>query len=526
MTKKTIFLNKLQELLPNQIILFDVIAAYPLMTVPADIWQETAQAFHNLKSRFVAIWAMESKNKIFVTATFENSGIYYSMRTYLEINNLKLSSITPIFAGANRMERHTMDLFGIVFINHPDQRRWIRHNAWNANIFPLRKNCKSSNQTIEQKITPSDFTYPFHKIYGSGTFEIPVGPIHAGIIEPGHFRFQVAGEDVIQLEERLGYVHKGIEKIAEDKDPSALLKLANRISGDSAVSYSWCVAKALENIAQIEIPERAAFLRAIMCERERIANHLWDIAATCNDVGFSCAYFQLGRLKEIFVRNNFKYFAHRLMMDTICFGGVNYDLNKHMINAMFDELKILQKELNDLYPIFAGNSSLHDRLKTTGILSFEMANKLGVTGYVGRASGYKYDLRVDSAYFPYDQFKIVVPVFSAGDVLSRVQVRSNEITNSLQLLYELLSKLPSGDIKAKLPSNIFSGESISLIEGWRGEIFVYTALNQHGTVDRFFLRDPSWFSWAALEKLIHGNIVPDFPVCNKSINGTYSGVDL
>ncbi len=528
MTKKNNFLPKFLERLQNNNIVLQTINEHQFIIVEKYFWEKCSAIFQDLKCRFVALWANDNLSEIMVTAAFEHGGLYYFLRTNLKPDDLQLASLTPLFPGANRLERHTKDMFGIEFTNHPDKRRWIRHQAWHEDEYPLRKNFIASqfSENNEKKITPADSEYQFQKAHGTGIFEIPVGPVHAGIIEPGHFRFQVAGEDVINLEEHLGYVHKGIEKIAEGRNIDGLLRLANRISGDSALSYSWATAKAIENIATTEVPERALFLRAVMSERERIANHLWDIAAVCNDVGFSFAYFQLGRLRELFVRNNYTYFGHRLLMDCICFGGVNHDLSTTQIIEMHKELSELKKELTEIYPILEDNSSLHDRIKTTGILSFETAMKLGITGFAGRASGIKFDLRVDAPYPPYNQLKINVPVFSAGDVLARIKVRGNEILSSITLLEELLTKLPNGSIKSSNTITPIIGEGIGLIEGWRGGIFVYVAFKENGLVDRFFPRDPSWFSWMALEQLIHGNIVPDFPVCNKSINGTYSGVDL
>lgn len=503
----------------------DYLSTYPLIIIPCEIWGESLKAANASKHRFVAIWAEEHEDKILVTICFESLGNYKLLRTFLSKENPIIASATNTFPQADRLERHMRDLLGIEFTDHPDKRRWTRHAAWQKNEFPLRNDFPLTGKK-NTEVTSPDCDYPFAKFTGSGVYEIPVGPVHAGIIEPGHFRFHAAGEDIINLEERLGYVHKGIEKIAEGRDVHKLLRLAARISGDSTVAFSWATACACEMAAKIEISEHSAFLRAILSERERIINHLWDVAAVCNDVGFSFAYFQLGRLRELCLRTNLQVFGHRLMMDCITAGGVNFNLDNIKIKLLVDEIKNLQNELTEIYPILEQNSTLHDRLKNTGVLSPDKASKCGALGFVGKASGIKFDMRINAPYAPYDKFKINIPSFQTGDVLARVRVRSQEILVSLNLLLELLQNLPNEEQAQAWSNPQNNSEGIGLIEGWRGETFVYVRFSADGRVARFFPRDPSWFAWPALEQLIHGNIVPDFPVCNKSINGSYSGVDL
>lgn len=474
--------------------------------------------------RFVALYAEEIKDSLHVTVCLEFANEYLLIKSKCYGEHPEIPSITTYYAIASRFERHCHDLLGINFIGSLDKRRWTRHKAWSEKEYPLRKSYPMISP-LHLK-TPPDNDYPFIKASGSGVYEIPVGPVHAGIIEPGHFRFQAAGEDIINLEEHLGYVHKGIEKIAEGRDVFALAKLAGRVSGDSTVSHTWATCLALENATNLSIPDRSKYLRAILAESERVANHIGDFAAICNDVGFSFAYYQLMRIKELWLRTNKKIFGSRLLMDTIIPGGVSIDLDQDKIAILFKQIQVTQKELKELYVIFEDNSSLHDRLKNTGILTHEKALNLGVVGYLGKASGINFDLRKDLPYFPYTEIKVKIPLFTTGDVLSRVRVRAQEILISLELIETFLKKIPEGAISVPWQKNLIQTAGIGLIEGWRGEIFTYVSLNENGLVDRFFPRDPSWFYWPALEELIHGNIVPDFPVCNKSVNGTYSGVDL
>lgn len=487
-------------------------------------WQKAAIFSSKLNYRLVAIWAQDLGANLELNIILELHAYYLLLRTLIDINTPTVPSFTPYFPAANRLERHTHDMFGIIFTNHPDHRRWIRHQAWNEEQFPLRKNFTVT--TKRTTITPPDTNYPFLPVVGSGVCEIPVGPVHAGIIEPGHFRFHIAGENIITLEERLGYTHKGIEKIAEKVAVDKLLKIAGRVSGDSTASYAWSACNALENAAHLEIPERALYIRAIISERERIANHLGDFAAICNDVAYTFAYYQLTRLKELWLRLNATTFKHRLMMDCIIPGGVTIDLTTKNYKEMCEQIASFKQELHELLFIFEAHSGLHHRIKTTGVLTSEQAKHLGVLGYVGRASGQKLDLRSDLAYAPYDKLKLQIPTSNAGDVLARLRIRFQEILISLELIWQLLNTIPSGAINTPWVKTNQPVEGVGLIEGWRGEIMTFVRLGENNLVERYFPRDPSWFSWPALEQLIQDNIVPDFPVCNKSINGSYSGVDL
>lgn len=495
-----------------------------LILIDANDWSQLGAIAASIEARLVAIWAKQIAREFQINVTFEKAGQYLVFRANILENKLEISSLASFYAAADRTERHIHDMFGINFNNHPNLIRWTRHAAWSEQEFPLRKNFIPS--TIVDEVVPPDSGYPFAKIEGSSVCEIPVGPVHAGIIEPGHFRFHIAGEDIINLEERLGYVHKGIEKLAEGKSVHELIRLAGRISGDSTVAHAWAACQACESAAKINVPTRALFIRAIMAERERIANHLGDIGAICNDVGFAFAYYQFSRLRELWQRLNHDIFGHRFMMDCILFGGVKENLNNDSLEKLIKQILVFKDETKELFSIINNNNSLMDRLETTGILTVEIAKKIGAVGYVGRASGSSYDLRSNIAYTPYDQIKMEIPSTRQGDVAARMNLREQEITVSLNVLNELIEKLPKTNFVADIISAPIKTEGLGLIEGWRGEILTYVSFDDEGKIDRFFPRDPSWLNWLALEYLVHGNIVPDFPVCNKSINGSYSGHDL
>jgi Ni,Fe-hydrogenase III large subunit len=334
------------------------------------------------------------------------------------------------------------------------------------------------------------------------------------------------GELILNLEERLGYVHKGIEKIAEGRTPESLARLAGRVSGDTTVGHCWAACRAMEQAVGIEIPPRAALIRGILAERERVANHLGDMGAICNDVAFVFAQMQFTRLRELWLRTNASVFGHRLLMDRIVPGGVMCDLSDSSCALVKQDIVQLRKELSEIMPAIDLNSSLEDRLYTAGYLSPEIAAAFGTLGYVGRASGQDKDVRRDAPYAPYDQATFKVALEDQGDIASRFWVRYKEINAALKLIEQFIAQLAVGDILAEWEMPAEGSEGLGIVEGWRGEITTYVRFDADNKIARFYPRDPSILNWPALEKLTLNNIVPDFPVCNKSLNGSYSGNDL
>jgi Ni,Fe-hydrogenase III large subunit len=496
-----------------------------LLMIPPEQWGMAAEVAASMGLRWSAAWGEHCPPEILVTATFFGRDGHLMLRTTLPETGGELTSQTPHYPAAARPERYIQDMFGVCFVDHPDGRRWMCHQAWWQDQFPLLKNFpRSGTPEVE---TPPDCEYPFRDIAGEGVYEIPVGPVHAGIIEPGHFRFQAVGETILSLEEHLGYVHRGIEKIAEGRDLAGLTRLAARVSGDSTVAHAWAACQAAERALGVTAPLRALTLRAIMAERERIANHLGDIGAIGNDVGFVFAQVQFSRLRELWQRQNLATFGHRLLMDRIVPGGVAVDLSEPMIKNLLIEAEWLKTEVEELMPLLLEYPSLQDRLRETGILTPDEARHLGCLGYVGRASNHQDDLRRDAPYSPYDQFKLIVPAYLEGDVAKRTRVRGDEIIVSLGLIEQLLQTLPPAEALAvPCPPTGRECAGLGLVEGWRGETLCYLRLDAAGQVLRYFPRDPSWLNWPALEILIQNNIVPDFPVCNKSVNGSYAGHDL
>lgn len=500
------------------------ISSIRLWQIESKDWQQFAELALQQNVRWVAGWAEHVQDRFFINACFEKQGVYVLLRAIVSAAKPELPSQATVYPAANRSERHTQDMFGINFVGHPDNRRWTRHKAWPKHSFPLRKDFPV--QGTPDAITLPDMDYPFIKAHGAGVYEIPVGPVHAGIIEPGHFRFQAVGELILNLEERLGYVHKGIEKIAEGRMPESLARLAGRVSGDTTVGHCWAACTAMEQAAGIEIPPRAALIRGILAERERVANHLGDMGAICNDVAFVFAQMQFTRLRELWLRTNSKVFNHRLLMDRIIPGGVNCDLSDESCALIKQDIIQLRKELSEIMPAVDLNSSLEDRLYTAGYLAPELAAAFGALGYVGRSSGQSFDVRKDAPYAPYDQVIFKVPAETQGDIASRFWIRNKEINAALKLIEKFIDLLSPGDIVATWKTPMAGSESLGMVEGWRGEIVTYIRFDVDNKIARFYPRDPSILNWPALEKLVLDNIVPDFPVCNKSLNGSYSGNDL
>jgi Ni,Fe-hydrogenase III large subunit len=354
---------------------------------------------------------------------------------------------------------------------------------------------------------------------------VPVGPVHAGIIEPGHFRFTANGEFVVRVEERLGYVHKGIERLMAGASLERAATLAARTSGDSTVAYSWAFAGAVEAAAQVEVPPRALYLRALMAEIERLANHLGDIGAVCNDASFALMHAQTAILRERVLRAAEACFGHRLMMDVIVPGGVARDLAADGAAALRALVVELRKRFPRLVELYDKTASLQDRTVTTGIVKADYARQFGAGGYIGRAAGRNFDARRAFGYAPYDALSFEVPVLDPGDVNARVWIRIREVEQSLSLVEQIVDRLPQGALRADVALR-GACEGMAYAEAFRGDVLVWLRLDQQGRISRCHLRDASWFQWPLLETAIENNIIADFPLCNKSFNCSYSGHDL
>lgn len=419
---------------------------------------------------------------------------------------------------AIRLERAIRDLWGLEPDGLADVRPWLDHGTWK---LPHATESARDASRIRD-------SYAFLPAEGESLHQIPVGPVHAGIIEPGHFRFTANGEAVVRLEERLGYVHKGIEKLMVGMSIDRAAVLAGRVSGDSTVAYAQAFARATEAALGIEVPGRAVWLRALMSELERLANHFGDIGAICNDAAFTMMHAQCGYLREQVLRVADRCFGHRLMMDQVVPGGVRRDLQDEGIQHVRALLPEIRRRFPELIELYDNTASLQDRTVGTGILSAALARQFGCGGYIGRASGRGFDARRTPGYPPYERLQFELPVREDGDVDARIWIRIGEVEQSLSLIDQVLDQLPPGPVgnRPATFATADAAEGVALVEGFRGDVLVWVKTAADGSIARCHLRDPSWFQWPLLEAAIEGNIVADFPLCNKSFNCSYSGHDL
>jgi Ni,Fe-hydrogenase III large subunit len=484
---------------------------WPRAVVSEDIWRDATRRLAAGEWTLLGLWGDVAAVHM---ALFDEPTAEIAVLTY-EVRAGRYPSVGARHPPAIRLERAIRDLYGHEPVGLWDLRPWFDFGVWDT-VQPLGANSDDAPWTAP---------FVFLPVEGAHLHQIPVGPVHAGIIEPGHFRFTANGETVVRLEQRLGYVHKGIEGLMNGVPLARGAKLAGRTSGDSTVAYGLAFARAAEAALGIEAPPRAVYLRALMAELERVANHLGDFGAICNDASFSIMHAQCGILRELVLRAAHACFGHRLMMDRVVPGGVAVDLPADGAARVRDLVAEIRRRFPELVELYDNTASLQDRTVTTGTLKPELAKQFGAGGYVGRASGRAIDARRKPGYAPYDALAFEVPGFTEGDVNARVWMRIREIEQSLGLIEQILDKLPEGLVTADVPVIAETREGLALVESFRGDVLAWLRI-ENGAIVRCHLRDPSWFQWPLLEVAIEGNIVADFPLCNKSFNCSYSGHDL
>ncbi len=507
--------------------------------VSPDQWQAAATLVRDRGGRLLALWggsinainliathAIDTRaTAVFVVYVTLEGCFWLTLPLVVKDGRSSYPDLAPIFPAACRMQRAAADLSGIHADGAQDTRPWLNHGAWAGDYVPLRQYGAHLPEPVPTQLVD----YAFVRVGGDGVHEIAVGPVHAGIIEPGHFRFSVVGEKVLRLEQRLGYTHKGIEQRMTQLDPLQAHRLAGRVSGDSTVAYAWAYCMALESATQTSIPLRAAWLRAMLLERERIANHLGDLGALGNDAAFAFGLAQFSRLREDWLRVSKEAFGHRLLMDCIAPGGVKSDLDRAHQDQMRHQCDALEAEVRALFSIYEAHAGLQDRFLTTGRVLPALAAQLGLTGLAGRASAQARDLRCDHPWVPYAGVEVAMATHHNGDVAARVAVRFDEVFESLRMIRHFLDGLPAGAVQCDVTLPTQAALGAGWVEGWRGEVFVALELSGPETdkrIRRCHLHDPSWQNWPVLQHAIMGNIVPDFPLINKSFNLSYSGQDL
>lgn len=473
------------------------------------------------------LWAVdhrprETRYELCYLFTLAEHKDWLFLSTDLQGDDRLFRSITPHIHAAKWYEREIRDMFGLIPVGHPDLRRLVRHEHWPRGMHPLKK-IFPWDTVLER----AQGRHAFRHIEGEGVFEIPVGPIHAGIIEPGHFRFSVAGEPIMQLEVRHFWKHRGVEKLFERRRLTDGVALSERVSGDTTVGHSLAFCQAVETLMAIEVPPRTRYLRSLFLELERLHNHLGDVGAICNDTAYALAHAHCGRMKERIMQLNDRVSGSRFLRGVNCVGGVGIDLTDQQLKEIVGELDAIEPDFMELERILFANASLTDRLETTGVLTERTAWDHAVMGVVGRASGVDRDIRRDRPFAAYTDVPPKIPLYRYGDVRARMRVRMDEIHESVRLIREICRRIPHGQVLEHPAGEPAPGAwALSAVEGWRGEILYFVMAGENGLIHRCKVRDPSFVNWPAIQWAVIGNIVPDFPLINKSFNLSYAGNDL
>jgi len=441
------------------------------------------------------------------------------LQVTLPADDPRLPTLASLSFPASRFEREMHDLFGIVPVNHPQPRRLVRHAHWPAGWYPMRHNAGAPPPFTETE------PYPFVEVQGDGVYEIPVGPVHAGIIEPGHFRLSVVGESILKLKARLWFTHRGVEKLFEGLDATRAIHLAERISGDTSAGHALAHSLAVEDALGITMPEPAQRLRALVLELERLYNHAADLGSLANDTGFALANAHAQRIREQLLRINSTTTGHRLLRGAISPGFVG-------LLALPDpaQLALIAEDLAEVAALILANTVVRDRFTGTAVLTPDQAQDLGCLGYVARASGLATDARIDH---PSAELLITPVTRTTGDVLARFTIRVEEFAAATQLAADLISKADLLTFRDARVEPAIDGHGsggarsgVGIVEGWRGTIVHRVEVDGDGRLTRAKIVDPSWFNWPALPVALAGTIVPDFPLTNKSFNLSYAGNDL
>lgn len=457
-----------------------------------------------------------------IYALFAGKGEFRAYKVRLEENQpLEFSSLTPQIPAAGWYEREIYDLFGLRPMGHPDLRPLVLHENWPEGVYPLRKDFVLSVGVAGER------RFPMNYVQGEGVFEVPVGPIHAGIIEPGHFRFSQAGEDIINLDAKLFFTHRGIEKAVEGLTVEQAFYSAERICGACTVSHGISYSIAVEKLGKVQISERAQYIRILAAELERLYNHVGDIGNMCAGVGLAVGISHGSRLKEMLMRLNEKVAGNRFLRGIVVPGGVNLDISRELLAEIDKTLEILEKEFADLIRLLKESEAFLDRINRTGILPRQAALDLSVVGVAARASGVSTDMRRDFSYSSYKDLSFTVPVYHTGDVAARLWVRAEETEQSLALLRQVLCKLSQlkGELKVKIPCIPPYTSALGWSESARGSNLHWLMVGEKNQVYRYVVRSASYPNWPALTVASPGNIIPDFPLINKSFELCYACID-
>ncbi len=474
----------------------------------------------------VSLFANDERNKegkftIYYVFAIRQKGCHIILKTLIDENNPVFNSISNNIYGAHLYEREIQDLYGLKPLGHPSPKSLVFHGNWPMDVHPLRKefDIKTKPQFVSNE-------QQFTEVEGTGVFEIPVGPVHAGIIEPGHFRFSVAGEPIINLEAQLFFVHKGIEKLCEGQGIDKCFYISERISGDETFSNSLAYCLAIEKIAGIEAPERANYQRSLFAEFERLVSHLGDLAGICVDVAFGFAAFQFRMLRGWTYQIIEEVSGSRFLRSVNKPGGIRKDFAAGKEKRILEYMENIKKELEETEKIILSNSLFIDRVENTGVLTLQQAVDMNAVGPGGRAAGVRNDVRKDYPYCAYSKLEFSVPEHNNGDVNCRMKVKLEECYQSISIIEQIVNKMKAGKINEPIGKVEPYKMAIGCTESPRGENIHWIMSGESNTIFRYKIRTPSFCNWPAVCLAVQGNIVTDFPLINKSFNLSYAGNDL
>jgi Ni,Fe-hydrogenase III large subunit/Ni,Fe-hydrogenase III component G len=448
-------------------------------------------------------------------------GSLVRLRSAVPLATAVYPSVTPLVPAAHWDEREARDLLGIVPVGHPDPRRLVLHERWPRGYHPLRKDVEAGVRppSGERRFVPFE-------VHGEGVYQLPVGPIHAGVIEPGHFRFSAIGERILHLDARLFFVHRGVEKLVEGRSFMAAAPLVERACGVCTVTHGLAYAQAVESLTGTIVPPRARWARVLLAELERLYNHVGDLGNICAGIGFQSGISRIGWLKEQLLRANDALVGHRYLMGIVAPGGLAFDLDQAGLAALPAVLDAVGTELSAAVRALVRSEGFMTRLHGAGIVPGETAAALGALGVAARASGLDIDLRRDRPYAAYGDLDVGVVTASAGDVAARFHVRAQEAQESLRILREAIARMPAGLVTHPLATMPDAGHTaLGAAEGPRGASWIWLRAGADGTIDRLRLRSASFANWPVVAASAAGNLVPDFPLINKSFELCYACTD-
>lgn len=497
-----------------------------MIDVPREQLAEIAhRAVHELGLTLSLMFATDERSEsgaFYVHAVFavDADATLFTLRAKLPANDPTYPSLTATIMAAHWYERLMGDQFGITAVGHPDWRRLMHHENVPAETYPLRKDF-----AWDTKLAHAHEPYPMQQVEGKGIYEIPVGPIHAGIIEPGHFRFTVRGERIVTLEGKLFFTHKGVEKLLEGKTPEQAMPFVERVTGNMAVAHSIAFCQAIERLSNTKIPERAAYLRSFLNELERVAMHVFDIGNIGGmGTGFTFMAAQSWRVLEDIRRLGEELTGHRFFRGMMTPGGMTRDIPQQALVDAIRRLEMIEQDMQKILKIAYAADGLMERFETTGVLKKDAAIAYGALGLPARASGIDRDIRRVRPYAAYGSLGVEVMVEADGDVRARFDMRAQEIGESFRLMKECVKLMPKGKIFTECKRS--AGSALGWAEGWLGEVLDWVRLDANGNIDRCVIRDPSFCNWPLFGEIGPSNIVPDFPLCNKSLDLSYSGTDM